>query len=181
MAKSRKSSSKEKTPYFLAMARIALGLTFLWAFFDKLMGLGFATCRNPKTSEVVMYCEKAWVNGGSPTSGFLQNAVKGPFADFYQSLAGNAFIDGLFMAGLFLIGFALVAGIGMRIATISGVVLMMMMWSASLFPSNNPILDEHIIYSIILLALLASNKQQVWGLRNWWVAQPAAKQFPILE
>jgi hypothetical protein len=49
-----------KAQYFLAAARIALGWTFLWAFTDKLLGLGFAT--EP---------QNAWIRGGSPTFGFL--------------------------------------------------------------------------------------------------------------
>jgi thiosulfate dehydrogenase (quinone) large subunit len=181
MARTKQNSSKDKSPYFWAAARIALGLTFLWAFFDKLFGLGFATCRDAATNTVTVMCGKAWVNGGSPTTGFLKFATKGPLAEFYQGLAGNAVVDILFMAGLLLIGLALVAGIGMRIATISGVLLMTMMWSALLLPENNPILDDHVIYSIVLLGLLASNGSQVWGLRNWWVKQSLVKRLPILE
>ena len=113
----KQNSTNDKSPYFWAMARILLGFTLLWAFFDKLLGLGFATCRDAETNTVTMLCEKAWINGGSPTTGFLEFATKGPFADFYQGLAGNTFVDVLFMAGLLLIGFALIAGIGMRIAT----------------------------------------------------------------
>lgn len=181
MTKSKLNSTNDKSPYFWAMVRIALGFTFLWAFLDKLLGLGFATCRSAETNTVTVLCEKAWVNGGSPTTGFLQFAAKGPLAPFYQSLAGNAFIDVLFMAGLFLIGFALVAGIGMKIASISGVLLMMMMWSSLLLPENNPLIDDHVIYSLALLGLLASNKRQVWGLRSWWIKQSLVKRLPILE
>lgn len=181
MTQSKQNLQNDKSLYFWAIARIALGLTFLWAFFDKLLGLGFATCRDTKTDVITMFCEKAWVNGASPTIGFLKFATKGPLAPFYQSLIGNTFIDILFMAGLLLIGFALVAGIGMRLATISGVLLMLMMWSSLLLPENNPIIDEHIIYSIILLGLLAANRQQVWGLRNWWIKQPLVKRLPFLE
>lgn len=181
MAQATQNRVKDKSPYFWAAARIALGFTFLWAFFDKLFGLGFATCRDAKTEAVTTLCEKAWVNGGSPTAGFLQFGTKGPFAEFYQSLAGNTFVDVLFMAGLLLIGFALVVGIGMRIATVSGVLLLMMMWSALILPENNPFIDDHIIYSIVLLGLLAANNNQVWGLRNWWRRQPIVKRLPILE
>lgn len=176
-----KQNINDKTPYFWAAARIALGLTFLWAFFDKLFGLGFATCRDAKTDAVTVLCEKAWVHGASPTTGFLKFATKGPLAEFYQGLAGNVFIDVLFMAGLGLIGFALIAGIGMRIATVFGVLMMLMMWSSMMLPENNPVLDDHIIYSIVLLGLLAANRRQVWGLRNWWIKQPIVKRFPILE
>lgn len=181
MTKATKSNGSDRTLYYLAAARIALGFTFLWAFFDKLFGLGFATCRDAKTDTVATFCEKAWVNGGSPTSGFLKFGTDGPFADFYQGLAGNAFIDVLFMAGLFLIGIALVAGIGMKLATISGALLLMMMWTAAILPENNPILDDHVIYSIVLLGLLSANKRQVWGLRGWWIKQSVVKRLPILE
>ncbi len=179
MAKAKQK--KDKAPYYWALARIMLGFTFLWAFFDKLLGLGFATCRNAKTDAVTMLCEKAWVNGGSPTSGFLKFATKGPFADIFQSMAGNKLVDILFMTGLLLIGLALLFGIGMKIATVSGALLLMLMWTATLYPENNPFIDDHIIYSIILLGLLKSNQTQVWGLRSWWVKQPLVKQLPILE
>jgi len=32
--------------YFWAIVRVAMGLIFLWAFFDKLIGLGFAQVVN---------------------------------------------------------------------------------------------------------------------------------------
>lgn len=181
MAQSKRNSSIDKSLYAWAAARIVLGFTFLWAFFDKLYGLGFSTCRDVKTGVVTVMCGQAWAQGGSPTAGFLKFATKGPLADIYQGMAGNLFIDVLFMGGLLLIGFALIAGIGMRLATIFGVLLMLMMWSAMLLPENNPLIDEHIVYSIVLLGLLASNKNQVWGLRNWWIKQPIVKRLPILE
>ena len=181
MAPKRYSPADDKTLYFWAAARITLGATFLWAFFDKLLGLGFATCRDAKTDAVNMFCEAAWINGGSPTTGFLRFAAKGPMESFYQSLAGNTFVDLLFMTGLLLIGIALIAGIGMKLATISGVLLLMMMWSSLLLPQNNPLIDEHIVYAIVLLGLLASNTRQKWGLRTWWIKQPLVKRFPILE
>ena len=49
------------------MLRIMVGLTFVWASADKLLGLGYAT--GPA---------KAWINGGSPTTGFLSNVEVGP-------------------------------------------------------------------------------------------------------
>lgn len=181
MTQTKQKPIYDKSLYAWAAVRLAIGFTFLWAFFDKLLGLGFSTCRDASTNVVNVMCEQSWYQGGSPTAGFLKFATKGPLADFYQGLAGNTFVDMLFMAGLLLIGVALVAGIGMRFATISGVLLMIMMWSSMLLPENNPIIDEHIIYSIILLGLLVSNKQQVWGLRNWWIKQPLVKRLTILE
>lgn len=177
----KKVKNNDKTPYVLAVARISLGLTMLWAFFDKLWGLGFSTCRDAKTGVVTQMCSKAWVNGGSPTTSFLKLATKGPLASFYHGLAGNGFIDVLFMAGLLLIGLALVTGIGMKIATFTGSLLFLMMWSAVLPPANHPFLDDHIVYIIVLWALYTSNSQQKWGLRDWWVKQDLVKKMPILE
>lgn len=167
--------------YYWAMARISLGFIFFWGFLDKLLGLGFSTCRDVKTDVVTMACEKAWISGGSPTSGFLEFATKGPFGSFFQSLAGSPLIDFLFMAGLGLIGLTLILGIGIRVATISGVALMLMMWASMLLPENNPIIDDHIVYSIVLLGILSANKTQVWGLRKLWVKQSIVKKFPVIE
>ena len=66
-----------------------MGLIFLWAFIDKVFGLGFATT-----------ADKSWIAGGSPTTGFLQFGVHGPFAGFYHSLSGIPIVDVLFMLGL---------------------------------------------------------------------------------
>ncbi len=94
-----------------AVTRLGLGFVFLWAFLDKTFGLGKATP-----------AEKSWLNGGSPTRGFL-SSVEGPFAGVFNGLAGNVVADWLFMAGLAGIGIALIAGIGMRIAAVSGVLM----------------------------------------------------------
>src|SRR5688572_2839648 len=69
------------TTYVLGGVRIAFGLTFLWAFVDKLFGFGYAT---PEA--------RSWLNGGHPTQGFLKGS-EGPFADFYHSIAGTAWAD----------------------------------------------------------------------------------------
>src|SRR6478672_9186004 len=49
--------------------RLALGIEFLWAFLDKTFGLGYAT---PTA--------RAWINGGSPTKGFLSHVSSGPLS-----------------------------------------------------------------------------------------------------
>lgn len=167
--------------YVWACLRISLGLIFVWAFIDKLFGLGFATCRDAKTDAVTVMCQSAWLEGGSPTMGFLKFGTKGPFADFYQSLAGNGFVDLLFMAGLLLIGVALIAGIGIKIATVTGSLLMLMMWTAVLPPKNHPVIDDHIVYILVLAGVYFANHDQKLGLRSWWIKQPVVKRLPILE
>jgi thiosulfate dehydrogenase [quinone] large subunit len=170
-----------KSFYALALARISLGLIFLWAFFDKTFGLGFATCRDKVTDVVNSGCSEAWTQGGSPTSGFLSHATKGPLADFYQNLTGLAWVDWLFMLGLLFIGVGLLFGVGIRVLSGLGALLLLLMWSAELWPAQNPLLDEHIVYIFILVAVNLGNSQQKWGLRDWWKNTRLVKKFPVLE
>lgn len=158
------------------LTRISIGLIFLWAFFDKLFGWGFATCRNVQTNTVTVGCDAAWVNGGSPTKGFLKFGTKGPFADFFQSLAGNAVVDWLFMLGLLGIGLGLTLGIAMKLAVVSGVVLLMLMYLAVIPPEHHPFIDEHVVYALALVGLLLVNDKQAWGLKGWWKKQDLVKQ-----
>lgn len=133
--------NKQKIVFVLL--RLSMGFIFLWAFVDKLFGLGFATT-----------AEKAWLNGGSPTAGFLANAVKGPFADIFHSLAGVALVDWLFMLGLLFAGLTLVFNRFVKWGSLAGALMMLLMYLALLLPANNPIIDDHIVY-ILVLALIA--------------------------
>ena len=109
----------ERATKFLAIVRVVLGVEFLWAFLDKTFGLGYATP-----------AARAWVNGGSPTKGFLSRVAVGPLEGTFHAIAGAAWADWLFMAGLLGIGLALVFGIGLRIAAVSGTLMMLLMWAA---------------------------------------------------
>ena len=152
----------------LGVLRITLGSIFLWAFFDKLLGLGYSTLP-----------AKSWLAGSSPTSGFLKGAA-GTFASQFQMLAGNPVVDWLFMLGLLGIGLALVLGIALRIATISGVVLMLLMWLAVFPPKTNPIVDDHIIYALVLMLLYKANAGDVLGFGKAWKKSSIVKNYPIL-
>lgn len=181
----KKSSTKSnKSNYVWAALRIAIGLIFLWAFFDKMIGLGFATCRvtDPvaKTETVTVLCEKSVAKGGSATTGFLKFGTSGPLEDFYKDLAGNKVVDFLFMSGLLLIGLSLVSGIGVKVAVVSASLMLLMMWSAVLPGENNPVLDDHIVYIIALIGVMYANKEQVWGLGKWWQSQDIVKKYPYL-
>ncbi len=156
----------------LAALRIGFGLTFLWAFFDKLLALGFGTGRtvDPETGveTVDRFGDAGWINGGSPTDGFLSFGTKGPFADVYQSLAGAAWADWLFMLGLLGIGLALTLGIGMRLGTTAGAVLYVLMWTAALPPQNNPVIDDHVLGAISMIVLGLTAAGTTWGLGQSW-------------
>jgi thiosulfate dehydrogenase [quinone] large subunit len=154
--------------YAFAVARIGIGFVFLWAFADKLFGLDHATP-----------AARAWVNGGSPSGGFLKG-VHGPFAGAFNAIAG-APADWLFMAGLLGIGVALVLGVGMRIAAAAGALLLVLMWAASLPIATNPFLDDHLIYAVVLVGLALMHSGGTAGLGQIWDRLPIVRRIPALR
>lgn len=155
-----------KNLIWLSLTRILLGLIFLWAFFDKLFGLGFAT----KSGQ-------AWVNGVSPTTGFLTHATTGPLAGMFSGLAGSAIVDWLYMLGLLLVGASLLFGIGLRVAGRAGALMMILFYLSLLWPVNNPLIDEHLVYLAILLAIGARPHMfGGWSLHGWWTNHSLARR-----
>ncbi len=150
--------------------RIVLGWTLVWAFLDKMFGLGYATSS-----------DNAWINGGSPTSGYLQFAVSGPLSGIFQDMAGNGIVDSLFMLALVSIGVAVILGVGTRISGMAGAVLMLLLWLTHIPPQNNPLTDDHIIYAILFVAMIFVRPGRWIGLGEWWSRTWLVKRFPILE
>ena len=162
----------------LAVLRVSTGFIFLWAFLDKTFGFGYAT---PSA--------KAWINGGSPTKGFLASVDVGPswLQTFFHNIAGDPWANWLFMLGLLGIGVALILGIGMRIAAGATIALMAMMWLAE-FPldktaadgkpsgSTNPITDYHFIYAVGAVVLALTYAGNTWGLGRWWASLPIVQK-----
>ncbi len=156
--------------YTMAATRLAMGWVFLWPFLDKMFGLGHETVS-----------AKSWVNGGSPTSGFLGKGTSGPLASFYQGMAGAAWADWLFMAGLLGIGVALLLGVALRPAAASGALLMVLMWSAVLPPANNPFLDDHLVYALVLVLLALAGAGRTLGLAHAWERLPLVNRYAFLR
>lgn len=156
--------------YVFAAVRIGLGWMFLWAFLDKLFGLGFAT---PAAG--------AWIDGGHPTAGFLGRSAKGPFAEMWHGAAGTWWADWLFMLGLAGIGIALILGIGMRVAAATGALLYVLMWTVVLPPATNPFLDDHLISAAVLVGLGLMNAGDTAGLGRWWARTPLVRRMPWLR
>jgi thiosulfate dehydrogenase [quinone] large subunit len=177
----------EETPrhkayrYTLAVTRLSLGWVFLWAFLDKTFALGFATGRDAETDAVDRFGDAAWINGGSPTEGFLKFGADGPFQGFYNSIAGAALVDWLFMLGLLGIGLALTLGIATRLACAAGAILYLMMWTVVLPPENNPVLDDHILGAISLVVLALLNAGDTWGLGKRLAGTRLVQAHPVLR
>lgn len=164
----------------LNLLRLVLGFEFLWAFLDKTFGLGYTTP-----------AAKSWLNGGSPTKGYLSSISAGPLKGIYNNIAGMPVVDWIFMLGLLGIGLALILGIGVRIATIAGVVMLLAMWVAS-WPfasvvdgqptgSTNPVIDDHIISALALLIVGIFAVQSAGYLGRWWSNQSVVRRVPLLR
>lgn len=167
----------------LEVLRIAYGVTFLWAFFDKLLALGFHTGYDQE-GNLDRFGPAAWINGGSPTEGFLSFAVPAdnPFKGFFDWLAGQtAWVDWLFMLGLLGIGVTLLLGVGMRIGTAAGAVMYAFMYAAALPLENNPVVDDHLIGVIVMVVLALGGAGVLWGLGGPWQRTTLVRENPVLK
>jgi thiosulfate dehydrogenase (quinone) large subunit len=169
----------------LAVLRIGFGLTFLWAFFDKLLALGYSTGaivndQGAKTG-IDFFGKDAWIHDGNPTLGFLKFGASGPFKGFYNAIAGEAWVNVAFMFGLLAIGVALTFGIAMRLGTIAGFVMYLMMWTVALWPANNPVLDEHVLGALAMVVLGLTAAGDTWGAGAAWAKTQLVRRFPILR
>lgn len=158
----------------LAVLRLSTGFVFLWAFLDKTFGLGFATP-----------AERAWVNGGTPSQGFLLgDGVVGPLKPFFAAIASPA-SDVLFMLGMLGIGVAVMLGIGLRVSAVAGTVILVLMYLAE-WPftanagSTNPLVDYHIVYALALIAIAALSAGDFWGLGRPWKRLGVVQRMPWL-
>jgi len=145
----------------LAIFRIVVGWVFLWAFIDKVFGLGYSTAP-----------ERAWIRGGTPAQGFMNN-TEGPFAGFFQAISG-VWADWVFMLALLAIGVAVILGAGLKIAAVAGTLLLFLMYLAQ-FPIGqagagftNPITDSHWIEALALITFAVTRAGDTIGVGKIW-------------
>jgi len=169
---------------FWGLLRIAIGWIFLWAFLDKLLALGFATGRDEETGKIDFFSPDSWIHGGSPTQGFLEFGLhtKDPFESIYSDLAGQGWVDWIYMISMLVIGIALILGIATRIAALAGIVWMLLFYTAAaIWPENNPFLDDHLIYIIALAGIAYVGAGRYLGLGDWWERAGIVRRYPLLR
>jgi thiosulfate dehydrogenase (quinone) large subunit len=164
----RSLSRETAARYTWAVARLCMGWTFLWPFFDKMFGFGHET---PSA--------QAWINGGNPTKGFLSGSI-GPFSGIYHNIAGAGIVNVLFMVGLLVIGTGLLLGVYMRFACAAGALLVLLMWSASLPPANDVFMDDHIIFALLLGGLALVSAGKTLGLGRRWAQTSLVQRYSWL-
>jgi thiosulfate dehydrogenase [quinone] large subunit len=154
--------------------RILLGWSFLWAFLDKMFGLGFSTCRADDSSQIDFFCDAAMIKGGSPTYGVLEFGTDGSHTGFlFEWMAPSGpdsinLADVLFMAAMLLGGIALMIGIAVRIAAVGSAIMMAFMFLAlDVWPDNNPINSSHVIEFFVYLGI-ATVGAGSFALQPWF-------------
>lgn len=159
-----------RSGWFWGAARLMLGWTFLWAFADKLFGLGFATPH-----------DEAWIRGGNPATGFLDFESAVPFERFFREALGSGVIEWAFMIGLAVIGISLMLGLFVRITAWSGAFILLLLYVSAFPPTHNPVIDSHLVYAVALGAIALSNAGNFLGFDVWWTHTRLVQRFPILR
>lgn len=113
--------------------RLAIGFLFLWAGYEKI---------------------ETELSGKYATTGFLKYAVSGPFATFFNGLAGNPAVEYLLVYGELLIGVSIMFGIFTRVGGISGLLMNFLFWVSQLPVQHNPIVNDYVIYMFVFLAFV---------------------------
>lgn len=155
----------------LGVARLMVGFTFLWAFLDKTFGLGFSTPT-----------ENSWLNGGSPTNGFLGGSIAAgnPFSQVWEFfLSINPLTDVLFMLGLLGVGAALMLGIGTRVAAVSAATMYTLMYLAAFPIASNPLYDTHLLMAVAVIAMAGLAAGDHVGLGKPWNRLVKGNRFLI--
>lgn len=148
---------KKSVQISFTLLRISLGILMLYAGTSKLFA-------------------ENWSAGG-----YLEHART--FANFYHWLASPALlpiINVINIWSLTLLGLSLIFGIFVRLSGWMGAALMLFYYFPVLsFPMVGEhafLIDEHIIYALVLITLSLSAAGRIYGIDGWLI-----KRFPTLK
>jgi len=132
--------------------RLALGFVFLWGGIQKII---------------------TETGGAMATKGFLSGpSVAGsPFKDFFNGMSGNWTVEYLVVSGELLIGVALILGVLVRFASLSGITMMTLftlaMWPIADKPTDNPIVDVRTFYLVVFAMVFFLAPGRFLGIDRW--------------
>ncbi|KKU16860.1 MAG: hypothetical protein UY26_C0002G0058 [Candidatus Jorgensenbacteria bacterium GW2011_GWA1_48_13] len=118
-------------------------------------------------------------------AGYLKGAQT--FAGFYQWLASDSLLGIVNFVnewGLTILGVSLILGIGVRLSSILGAILMLLYYfPVANFPfvEHGFIVDDHIIDAAVLAFLAAVRAGRYYGLERWCSNLPICSKFPKLR
>ncbi|WP_136715444.1 DoxX family membrane protein [Halorientalis salina] len=147
--------------YALLGLRLVMGWTFFYAGITKVL-------------------DPEWT-----AAGFLLNAIPegNPFGGLWATLANEWvwLIDPLNAWGLMLVGLCLLLGALVRWAAIWGAVMMLFYWAAALPLANGIVIDDHIVYALLLFGLGAFGAGRIFGLDGYLEETSLVQRYPKLR
>lgn len=140
----------------IVFLRLSIGWVFLWAAIHH-------------------YGDDGYV------AGFLSHTKT--FHPLYGAIAESSFlpvISFLVEYGHLLIGLSLISGLFVRASAPFAILLMLLYWTAHMdFPYidnvNNLLIDEHVVYAVLLGYLIVRRAGHVFGLDAWVGELPAVR------
>ena len=141
--------------WMLLLLRLSMGWFFLHAGWEKLVA-----------------------EGGWTAAGFLTHAVEGPFAGFFEGMAGSGVVDGLVIAGELFIGSALILGAAVRWTALAASLMLLLFYLAQLPPENGWVSDK-ILYILSLNVLAAARAGTFYGVDG--LLEGIEKRVPVLR
>ena len=151
----------------VALLRIVVGIIFLWAGLDKLLGgpaggwsaagfLGHATGGSLGWPFVT----------GTPAADAIYNPTHGLWVSLSTNSAAMSVINPLVVFGEIGIGISLVLGLLTRFGALMGA-LMMGFFFVAAWSFTNGIVNEHLTYLVVCLAIAGLGAGKYYGLDEW--------------
>jgi len=146
------SEWKAGKTWAIFVGRLALGFVFLWGGIQKII---------------------TEMSGKMATAGFLSgpSVASSPFAGFFNGVAGNWTVEYLVVYGELLIGIALLLGVFVRFASLSGIAMMTLftiaMWPIADTPTSNPVVDVRTFYLVVFAMVFFLAPGRFLGIDRW--------------
>lgn len=122
---------------------------------------------------------------GWSAAGYLLNAKT--FSGFYAWFAGPSIlpaVNAINEWSLVLLGVSLLLGLFVRVSSVLGIVLMTLYYLPVLdFPyvGHYLLIDDHIVFILILALLIQTRAGRILGLENWCSRLPICSRVPALR
>lgn len=148
----------------VALGRVVVGVIFLWAGLEKVIGEGFSTW----SAAGFLKFGTAGTLGWPFVSGEVaEGTVFNPTHDFWVGLAGSdgavTLVNWLVMIGEVGIGIALILGLLTRFASLMGT-LMMLLFFVAAWDFEFGIVNQHLTYAVVTAGLGIVGAGNYYGL-----------------
>ena len=148
----------------IAVLRIGVGIIFLWAGLEKLLGGG------PQGFSAAGFLSHA--TGGTlgwpfvtgiPAEGTIFNPTHAFWVSLSQNVAAMSVVNTLVVAGEIGIGSALILGLFTRFAAVMGTLMMLLFFFAA-WQFETGVVNQHLTYALICAALAGLGAGKYYGL-----------------